>query len=233
MRSIVVFDKGEVLVRPDWSAIHESYVRSIQGIEFPMGTGTLTLRKRFKRPDGQWERNGVGYLKRNFLRHMIEVEQWAPEVGFDLGQDWTPPTLRLYPGLQPHQEPITSDFGDFDFVTRGPNGTHVAIEWETGNISSSHRSVNKLAIALIAGKIDVGVLIVPSRALYEHLTDRIGNVGELSGYLTMWRDLEPRVERGALVISVVEHDALTEDATHPYLPSGNDGRAAQGRARRG
>lgn len=232
LRSIVVFNNGDVLASTDWAAIHESYVRSIQSIEFPVDSGMLTLRKKFKRPDGQWERNGVGYLKNNFLAHMINVEGWQPEVGFDLERNKTPPILQLYPGFQQHQEPITSEFGDFDFVTTGANGTHVAIEWETGNISSSHRSMNKLAIALITGNVQVGVLIVPSRALYEHLTDRIGNISELSGYLTMWKDLEPRVNRGALVISVVEHDALTDDATHPYLRTGNDGRAAQGRTRR-
>ncbi|RQT65313.1 hypothetical protein [Burkholderia cepacia] len=232
LRSIVIFEQDNVLSTPDWAAIHESYVRSIGSIEFPVGSGALTLRRKLRRPDGQWERNGVGYLKKSFLRHMTEVEGWAPEVNFDLEQNRAPSILRQYPGLQPYQEPITSEFGGFDFVTTGPSGVHVAIEWETGNISSSHRSMNKLAIALIAGSIDVGVLIVPSRALYEHLTDRIGNIGELSGYLTMWKDLEPRVQRGALIISVVEHDALTNDDEHPYLGSGNDGRAVQGRARR-
>lgn len=232
LRSIVVFDNGDVLSARDWDAIHCSYVRSIESIHFPPGSGQLTLRRKLKRPDGQWERNGVGYLKSSFLSHMMDVEGWQPEVNFDLGQDRTPPVLKLYPSLEPHQEPITSDFGDFDFVTTGPNGTHVAIEWETGNISSSHRSMNKLAIALVTGKVQVGVLIVPSRALYEHLTDRIGNIGELSGYLTMWKSLEPQVRRGALVVSIVEHDALTDDPNHPYLRSGNDGRAAQGRARR-
>lgn len=70
-------------------------------------------------------------------------------------------------------------------MTTGPNGAKVAIEWETGNISSSHRSMNKLGIALMGGVIQIGVLIVPSRDLYDHLTDRIGNIGELSGYLSM------------------------------------------------
>lgn len=127
--------------------------------------------------------------------------------------------------MEPHREPITSEFGRFDFVTTATAGTHVAIEWETGNISSSHRSINKLAIALATGKIQVGVLIVPSRDLYDHLTDRIGNIRELSGYLSMWKGLETGVERGLLAISIVEHDALTDDPSVPYLPVGKDGRA--------
>jgi hypothetical protein len=232
LRTLVLFDRGDVISSSDWRKIHESYVRSIQSIDFPEGTLTLTLRRKVKRPDGQWNRNGVVYLKKRFLDHMVHKEGWHREVGFDLGKNRIPPDLRLYPSLEPYREPITSDFGSFDFVTIAPHGMHVAIEWETGNISSSHRSMNKLAIALGTGKIHAGVLIVPSRALYEHLTDRIGNIGELSGYLSMWKNLEARVERGLLAISVVEHDFLTDEPTFPYLPAGNDGRAREGQAKK-
>ncbi len=232
LRTLVIFDRGGIVTSSDWRSIHDSYIRSIQSIDFPEGAGTLTLRRKVKRPDGQWNRNGVGYLRRRFLDHVVEREGWRAEVGFDLGKNRTPPELRLYPSLELYREPISSEFGDFDLVTAAPGGTHVAIEWETGNISSSHRSMNKLAIALGTGKVQAGVLIVPSRDLYEHLTDRIGNIGELSGYLAMWKDLEARVERGLLAISVVEHDSLTDDHEFPYLPSGNDGRARQGRAKR-
>jgi hypothetical protein len=88
--------------------------------------------------------------------------------------------------------------------------------------------MNKLAIALAMGKIQAGVLIVPSRNLYEHLTDRIGNINELSGYLSMWKSLGTEVECGLLAISVVEHDHLTDNPDFPYLPVGNDGRSHNG-----
>lgn len=232
LRTLVIFDRGNVVSSSDWRVIHESYIRSIQSIDFPKGTGTLKLRRKVRRPDGQWNRNGVGYLRQRFLDHMVKNEPWRAEVGFDLGKIRQPPELRLYPSLELHHEPITSDFGDFDLVTKAPQGTHVAIEWETGNISSSHRSMNKLAIALGTGKIQAGVLIVPSRDLYEHLTDRIGNIGELSGYLSMWKDLEARVERGLLAITVVEHDQLTDDSKFRYLPVGEDGHAREGRSKK-
>jgi hypothetical protein len=232
LRTIVIFDRGNVISSSDWQAIHESYVRSIQRIDFPKGTGTLTLRRKAMRADGQWNRNGVGYLKNRFIAHMLTDEKWECEGGFDLGRDRLPPELRLYPSLEPYREPITSEFGGFDFVTTAPEGTRVGIEWETGNISSSHRSMNKLAFALAKGKLHVGVLIVPSRALYQHLTDRVGNIGELSGYLAMWKDHQARVKRGLLAISVVEHDQLTDDAKFSYLRSGADGRAREGRSKR-
>ena len=95
----------------------------------------------------------------------------------------------------------------------------------------SHRSMNKLAIALTKGIVQIGVLIVPSRLLYGHLTDRIGNITELSGYLSMWESLKTSVERGLLAITVVEYDELTDDLNHAYLPMGNDGRAREGKSK--
>ena len=186
LRTIVVFDRGNVISEPDWAAVHESYVRSITNIDHPAGTGTLVLRKKMKLPNGQWMRNGVNYLRSRFLNHIVSVEGWEPEHVVNLDRDRIQPELSLYPSGENYREPITSDFGGFDFVTKTPSGLLVAVEWETGNISSSHRSMNKLAIALASGIIQVGVLIVPSRSCYENLTDRIGNIGELSGYLELW-----------------------------------------------
>ena len=232
LRTLIIFDKGGIGSTAGWQAVHESLTRSIQSIDFPTGSGTLTLRKKTRRSDNQWDRNGVGYLKTQFLNHMVEKEGWKKEVGFNIGKKQTPPLLRLYPGLTPTREPITSDFGDFDFVTTAADDLHVAIEWETGNVSSSHRSMNKLAIVLASGQLGAGVLVVPSRNLYEHLTDRIGNIGELSGYLSMWKNLRSPVRYGLLAVAVVEHNNLTDDASFPYLHSGVDGRARQGRAKR-
>lgn len=229
LRTLVLFDQGGVISSPDWESLHQSYVRSIEDIDNPVGSGRLCLRRKVRLPNGQWTRNGVGYLKLRFLEHIRDVEGWKPEGIVELARDRDQPAIKLYPSLESYREPITSDFGGFDLITQGSNGTNIAIEWETGNISSSHRSMNKLAIALGSGIIQVGVLILPSRNLYEHLTDRIGNIGELSGYLSMWESLKANVERGLLAITVVEHDELTDDETFPFLRVGMDGRAAQGR----
>lgn len=229
LRTLVLFDKGNVISSDDWRGLHESYLRAIASIDHPEGTGTLTLREKVKLPNGQWQRNGVGYLRTRFLRSMTETEGWRSEGDVDLSRDREQPPIKLYPSLADYREPITSDFGGFDFMTTATNGTRIAIEWETGNISSSHRSMNKLAIALTNGIIEIGVLILPSRALYDHLTDRIGNIGELSGYLAMWEGLKAVVARGLLVITVVEHDDLTTDPTIEYLTAGLDGRS-RGRA---
>lgn len=232
LRTLILFDKGDVISSSDWQALHQSYVRSIETIDFPEGSGSLTLKRKVKDEDGQWRRNGVNYLKSRFISHIIDEEEWQAEGLVELARDRDQPAIRLYPSLELYREPVTSDFGGFDFVSKGEEGHRIAIEWETGNISSSHRSMNKLAIALSNKIVDIGVLIVPSRSLYEHLTDRIGNISELSGYLSMWEGLKTTVDRGLLAITVVEQDNLTNDDAFPYLPRGNDGRAKEGRAKK-
>jgi hypothetical protein len=230
LRTIIVFDKGNVVAELDWTAVHGSYVRSIEAIKHPANSEKFTLRRKLHLPNGQWKRNGVGYMRSSFLRQMVDVEKWHREAAVELRRDRIQPTLRLYPKGDAYQEPITSDFGGFDFQTVTKEGLRVVIEWETGNISSSHRSMNKLAIALASGVIQVGVLIVPSRACYDQLTDRIGNIGELSGYLELWEAAKAAVKRGLLAISVVEHDAITDDQSVPYLKVGDDGRAKKAKA---
>jgi hypothetical protein len=230
LRTMVLFDQGNVISSSDWKHLHESYVRAIASIEHPKGSGSLTLRRKVRLPNKQWRRNGVGYLRKEFLAYMCDHEGWEAETDVELSKDREQPPLLLYPSMEEYREPITSNFGEFDFMAVAENGARIAIEWETGNISSSHRSMNKLAIALSNKLMDVGVLIVPSRAL-EHLTDRIGNIGELSGYLAMWEGLKSVVEHGLLAITVVEHDHLTDSDEVGYLKVGSDGRAREGRSK--
>lgn len=225
LRTIVLFNQGDVISSSDWKDLHASYVRAIESVENPLGSGSLTLRRKQKRPDGEWDRNGVVPLRTQFLSYMLGEEGWEAESIVPLARDRDQAPLLLYPSMEQYCEPITSDFGGFDFTAIAKHGTKVAIEWETGNISSSHRSMNKLAIALGSGVIEVGVLIVPSRDLYEHLTDRIGNISELSGYLAAWAKTKSGVERGLLAITVVEHDYLTDSPDFLYLDRGPDGRS--------
>lgn len=233
LRTLIIFDRGNIVTHPDWRQMHESYVRSIQSIKFPEGSDALTIRQKqlLEGSKSSWRRNGVGYLKTNFFMNLTKVEGWKPESAIKVDNDKISPQISLYPSGERYFEEVNSRFGEFDFTTTGSNGLRTAIEWETGNISSSHRSMNKLAISLGIGVIDAGVLILPSRELYKHLTDRIGNIDELSGYLGMWESLKFSVAKGLLAITVVEHDFLTEDDSFPYLPSGNDGRAKEGQHR--
>ena len=97
------------------------------------------------------------------------------------------------------------------------------VEWETGNISSSHRAMNKMALGLLKRLIIGGVLILPTRSLYRYLTDRVGSFSELEPYFPLWRSLQ--VEEGLLGVIAVEHDAVSSAV--PRIPKGTDGRALQ------
>jgi len=143
--------------------------------------------------------NGVKPIKERcvcFLRN----KGWELEKPMDLGS-------RISPG------PI-------DAVLSIPHYYDFAFEWETGNISSSHRALNKMALGLITKALSGGILVVPSRELYYHLTDRIGNYAELEPYFPMWKTLN--IE-GILAVIEIEHDALSSSV--PKIPKGIDGRA--------
>lgn len=138
-------------------------------------------------------RNGVKPIKDAFVE-LLERQGWAPE--FDL----------------------------FDAYLDYRNGTLPFVaEWETGNISSSHRAVNRIALGMEEGRIAGGVLVLPTRDLYRHLTDRIGNFQELEPYLPLYRRWDGEPGYRYLAIVTVEHDRL--DPSAPYIPRGTDGRA--------
>ncbi|HTQ35515.1 MAG TPA: hypothetical protein VMH77_00650, partial [Steroidobacteraceae bacterium] len=147
LRTLVVFDSGKVLNTPTWDQVHRSYLRAINSIEHPVGAGKLMLRHAIKRTGGQDQRNGVVPLRRKFLDFLVRSEGWKKEQDTTISRLRWQVEVSLYPGRQKHTEPVESDFGHFDFLTTlGSEGLRVAIEWETGNISSSHRSLNKLAM---------------------------------------------------------------------------------------
>lgn len=104
------------------------------------------------------------------------------------------------------------------------DGMKFGAEWETGNVSSSHRAINRLLLGAFEGELHGGVLVVPSRETYKYLTDRVGNFRELERYVRFWRDYGKVLpERSYLGIVVFEHDAL--DSSVPTIKKGTDGRA--------
>src|ERR1700676_4038042 len=126
LRTIIVFDKGNVVAEQDWAAVHESYVRSIKAIDHPAGTGKFTLRRAVRWPNDDWVRNGVGYMRSSFLNRLIGGEKWQREVGIEFPTARIQPTLKLYPERTDYREPVTSKFGNFDFQILTTNGLRVA-----------------------------------------------------------------------------------------------------------
>lgn len=100
-------------------------------------------------------------------------------------------------------------------------GKYFCVEWETGNISSSHRAINKMALGILQGIFLGGLLIIPTAKMAYYLTDRVGNFEELQPYFPFWNSLP--VAEGLLGVIVIEHDAISK--TVPKIPKGTSGRA--------
>jgi hypothetical protein len=109
----------------------------------------------------------------------------------------------------------------FDAVKELANGGIFGLEWETGNVSSTHRSVNRILLAHHEGELTGGAVILPTREMYQYLTDRIGNWAEIEPYFPVWRSV--RWNNGVLVVVGVEHDGVSEDV--PRIPKGTNGRS--------
>lgn len=173
---------------------------AIKAVVWPPGSDTFTIYPESGKTSGKG--NGVKPIKDDFVTRLTE-HGWHPQQPF---------------GLKP--APGGSKFGNLDLGKTSDSGA-MAVEWETGNISSSHRSMNKMAIGLHHGVLVSGVLIVPTKAFAEYLTDRIGNLYELLSYVGLWHAVP--VKKGYLGIFAVEHDETSIDV--PRIKKGTDGRA--------
>ncbi len=90
----------------------------------------------------------------------------------------------------------------------------VGLEFETGNISSAHRSLNKLLLGQNRKELDLSVIMMPVKALAYYLTDRVTNYEELEPYFE-------NVKRAAFIF--IGFDADAYDPSAPIIPKGPDG----------
>lgn len=120
---------------------------------------------------------------------------------------------------------VTLEYSRFDaHLDLGDSGTPpFAVEWETGNISSSHRAISRIALGMLEDRIAGGILVVPSGSLYRYLTDRVGNYRELEPYFPLWRLWEAFTSFWYLAVIAVEHDETSPSV--PRISKGTDGRA--------
>jgi hypothetical protein len=247
IRTVVVFDRGGLIDSEQWARMHETITEAVQKIVHPPGNNRFVIHRKIPKldargnPSKQWVRNGVVPIKRQFLENLTNAG-WRAEMPVGLAREvlaHAEPTAKTTLKEFPSKHDFTFDdanwsrlfregLGDFDFYSESANGLRCVIEWETGNISSSHRSMNKLCLVMLAGLIDIGVVILPSQQLYRHLTDRIGNWEELSPYLPLWHHVGQSIKRGLLAVTVVEHDELADDPAVPFISQGSDGRSAEG-----
>jgi hypothetical protein len=176
----------------DWSIIRDEIREAISLIVYPPGTSRFTI-------NPTRHGNGVKPIKEACMIALRDRFGWNLETSINYA---------------------TRSPGKVD-ATKALDNHLFALEWETGNISSSHRAVNKMVLGLLRNVFLGAVLVLPSRKLYPYLTDRIGNYEELEPYFDVWRSV--RLEEGFLAIFVIEHDQI--DSSVPMITKGTDGRA--------
>ncbi len=119
-------------------------------------------------------------------------------------------------------------WGKIDFLRKitvnNVNFTFV-VEWDTGNVSSSHRAINKIISALYFSNTIGGIIIVPMKAFAKFLTDRVSNYEEIVPYFPFWalQEWHNRFNYGYLEVVGILHE--DEDRAVKYLPKGKDGNA--------
>ncbi len=181
LRTEFLIRKGEFARSKEFEDILAEIYKAIHSICWPENSKNFTLHPVKKA-------SGVVPIKKNFITS-LENNGWKSEYRMKIAS-------RLRPG------PV-------DSVKFLPGNRFFAVEWETGNISSSHRAINKMAIGLLDKIIEGGVLILPSREMYQYLTDRIGNFAEIEPYFNIWKNLT--ISNGILAVIEIEHDDLSED----------------------
>jgi hypothetical protein len=176
----------------DWSTIRAEIRQAISLIVHPPGASNFTI-------NPTRHGNGVKPIKEACMVALRDQFRWELE------------TVIRYATRSPGKVDATKVLDRHLF----------ALEWETGNISSSHRAVNKMVLGLLRQVFLGAVLVLPSRKLYSYLTDRVGNYEELEPYFDVWRSVQ--LNEGFLAIFVIEQDQT--DSNVPLMTKGTDGRA--------
>jgi len=199
IRFELLIDAGTFSSTREWATIKEHIIKSIKAVEWPPGAGSFTLYDEPGKERGKG--SGVKPIKEAFVLN-LKTLGWEPETKVDIAALTKP--------------------GPFD-ATYKVGKKLFAVEWETGNISSSHRAMNKMALGLLRGILIGGALILPTRQMYHYLTDRVGNLQELEPYFPLWKAL--KCEEGLLAVIAIEHDAVSKKV--PKIKKGTAGRALQ------
>ena len=194
-----LLDRPDARFEPYRERLFTDIRLAVEAVIWPPGSADSIIRPESGKERGKG--NGVKPIKKAFINR-LEVRGWIPEKDFP----------RVSPEFRPP--------GPFDSFFTVPEAPPFVAEWETGNVSSSHRAVNKIVLGIQDGGLTGGVLVVPTRHLARYLTDRIGNYEELEPYFRLW---SRSCDRGYLAIIGVEHD--NESTEVPRIAKGTDGRA--------
>ena len=129
VRDEFIVDAGTFSKSKEYTQIHQQILEAIEHIVWPTGSDIFTINPGL-------HANGVVPIKESCMVY-LESQGWKREVPLDLKATVKRP-------------------GNLDAVIQ-VLGSNYAAEWETGNISSSHRAINKISLGLLAGVILGGV----------------------------------------------------------------------------
>jgi hypothetical protein len=191
--AIEIINRGNTSTTDHWINCCNEVEAAILATDWPHGSGSFKLNP----GTGQKHPNGVVDIKTPCMNYLAQAG-WQTEK-----------LPQVLAGIR---------MGNLDALKATPGGD-IGFEWETGNISSSHRAINKIFHAMLKGGLVGGILVVPAESMRRYLTDRIGNVTELREYFPVWEAIG--FEIGVFKIYVVEHDCL--DSSVPLIRKLSDG----------
>lgn len=200
---IELINNGNYDQLAEYNLVKSDIKNAIDNVVWPLGSKIFTIYPQSGKLRGQG--NGVKPIKEGFTSY-LQSQGWTLEekAGRGTGKGSHPGAFDCH----------------YKFKT---NLLPFAVEWETGNISSSHRAINRLALGIYNKWISGGILILPTAKLAKFLTDRIGNEPELRPYMNLWRLWDDLAIPSYLGIIAIEHDAESIDV--PRIPKGTDGLA--------
>lgn len=202
-----ILDVGGYSSTSEFARVEADIRNAIAAVVWPPGAETFTIHPQSGKKTG--EGNGVKPIKEGFMT-VLRARAWAEEFGRARGGGR---------GIVP---------GAFDahltFDKTRTSTLPFVVEWETGNVSSTHRAINRIALGILEERVSGGVVVLPSAALAPFLTDRIGNFPEVRPYLPLWRRWETLASPSYLALIAIEQDSKSIDV--PRIPKGTDGRAA-------
>lgn len=192
---VTLIGRGAFPESEDFKTIINDIHTAITKVVWPLNSDKFTIYPESGKKTG--EGNGVKPIKNEFVNHLQKLG-WELETKFNFC------TVRSPGGVD---------------ATRKVGNKYFAVEWETGNISSSHRALNKMVLGMLKDKLVGGILVVPTRDLYVYLTDRVGNYAELEPYFPLWQSMT--TVDGYLGVIAIEHDGVSRQV--PKIPKGTDG----------
>lgn len=189
-------DAARRLLQQDRLALqaYQEVIKSIEKPVWPPGATTFTIR------EGKNE-NGVVPIKEDCYIQLEDVFDWYREKEL---------TVLKQEKQKGGPIDVYKEFSTESNILR------VGLEFETGNISSAHRSMNKIALGLSRSELDLGIILLPMKSFAYHLTDRISNFEELEPYFEL-------MSGRPFICIGFDADKMSSSEDIPYIPKGKDG----------